>query len=200
MKGTKFNPNDTSRIYILNIKKHNFCQIYRSEPLDKPKGFAFVDLMDHASALQAVSQLNGMELGGRTLNSSLRKKDFVKADRDPADFSARPRTDRDRPPRVEENPERTVYVSNINWSLTKVSIENMCEDLLGKNLLENVRFPVDREKGTSRGFCYITFKSSDDAERAIRELNGVEVLGRLLNAKKYEARAPGGYDQSTARF
>jgi len=160
---------------------------------DRPRGFVFIDFKDHETALKAVESLNGYELSGRTLSSNLRKKDFVKGEKTFTPTQGGMRTSQ---PRVQESPDKTIYVSNINWTLTKVSIENMCEDLLGPNLLENVRFPIDRERGTSRGFCYITFKDPAMVEKALGTLDGVEVLGREIRAKRFEEREP----SSTPRY
>jgi RNA recognition motif-containing protein len=49
----------------------------------------------------------------------------------------------------------------------------------------------DREGGRSRGFGFVEFGSADDADRAVEELNGLDIQGRKLlvkEARPQEAR------------
>jgi len=46
------------------------------------------------------------------------------------------------------------------------------------------RVICDREGGRSRGFGFVEFGSEDDAERAIEELNGMDVRGRKILVKE----------------
>ena len=53
---------------------------------------------------------------------------------------------------------------------------------------------MDRETGRMKGFAHIDFKTSDGADRAVAELNGIELLGRQLrvdHAQRKESGATG---------
>lgn len=51
-------------------------------------------------------------------------------------------------------------------------------------VVTSARVICDREGGRSRGFGFVEFGSEDDAERAIDELNGMEVRGRKILVKE----------------
>lgn len=164
--------------------------------LDQPRGFVFVDFQNPDTARRAVTVLNGQKINGRSLVATIRSEGTIKAN------YAKPTN----PNRVslgysdhvsagsnvvrkyesQESDEKTIYMSNLHFSMTKLNIEEMCQDLVGEGLVESVRFPLDRNTGTSRGFCYVTFNDAATAVRAIETLNGVPVLGREVRAVKYE--------------
>ena len=75
-------------------------------------------------------------------------------------------------------------------------MKEMVDDVLGPGLYTNVRLANDRDTGRSRGFGHIDFKDGESADRAIAELNGLEVLGRELRADK---ATPGGGKPGGAR-
>ena len=55
-------------------------------------------------------------------------------------------------------------------------------DILGPNLYSAVRLATDKDSGRTRGFGHVDFKDQDSANRAVEELNGLEVMGRQLRA------------------
>lgn len=48
----------------------------------------------------------------------------------------------------------------------------------------SARVICDREGGRSRGFGFVEFVSDDEAQRAIEELNGLDIRGRKLLVKE----------------
>jgi RNA recognition motif-containing protein len=46
----------------------------------------------------------------------------------------------------------------------------------------------DRETGRSRGFGFVTFESSRDADEAVKQMSGAELDGRTLKVNRAEAR------------
>jgi RNA recognition motif-containing protein len=65
----------------------------------------------------------------------------------------------------------------------------MLDDMLGPGLYTSVRLSVDRETQRSRGFCHVEFINKDAAERAVSELNDLEVLGRQIRVDFADQRA-----------
>jgi len=56
----------------------------------------------------------------------------------------------------------------------------------------SARVICDREGGRSRGFGFVEFASVDEAERAIEELNGIDVQGRKILVKEAVGQGAGG--------
>ena len=63
--------------------------------------------------------------------------------------------------------------------------------------MTSARVICDREGGRSRGFGFVEFASQADAQRAIEELNGLDIQGRALlvkEARPQESRDGRGND------
>jgi len=81
-----------------------------------------------------------------------------------------------------------LYVGNLSFNTT----ENDLHDTFaahGKVIEANLM--VERESGRPRGFGFVTMSSEEEAQNAIRSLNGVSVGGRPLTvniAKPREER------------
>jgi RNA recognition motif-containing protein len=138
--------------------------------------------------------LNGFTFNDRKLIVALRVREDQKTKAEKEELlrqqrEALPKPIPDRAYReILSSANRTVYISNINFAIAKENIIEMCEDLVGPNLVENVRFPLDKESGAPRGFCYVVFREEDTVSRAIEALDGVPVLGRELRVVKYTPR------------
>jgi len=57
-------------------------------------------------------------------------------------------------------------------------------------LVTSARVICDREGGRSRGFGFVEFGSADDAQRAVEELNGLDIRGRKLLVKEARPQEP----------
>jgi RNA recognition motif-containing protein len=58
----------------------------------------------------------------------------------------------------------------------------MVGDVVGPNVLLRVRLATDRATGRQREFGHIDLVSAEAAEKAVRELDGIEVMGRAIRA------------------
>jgi RNA recognition motif-containing protein len=96
-----------------------------------------------------------------------------------------------------------VFIGNLAWDMTQEMAEEMLNDVLGPQSYSRVRLATDRcsiyslyvyiiqfinvcgapyrETGRPRGFGHIDFKDAATAERAITELNGLEVLHTVIH-------------------
>jgi len=66
-------------------------------------------------------------------------------------------------------------------------------------LCSQVRLAIDRETDRPKGFAHIEFTTRQAAERAVKELNGMEVLGREMradHAMERDAAMEGGRDRA----
>lgn len=128
----------------------------------KCRGFAYIDFHNQESATEAVKTLGDLELAGRVLKvdySEPRSKDSPKLGRALA-FS--------------------VFVGNIDAGVSESLIREMLDEVLGHDTADKIRMAVDRETGRLKGYAHIDFKTEDLAKKAVAELTGIELMGRVL--------------------
>ncbi|KAI8335408.1 hypothetical protein BC941DRAFT_461962 [Chlamydoabsidia padenii] len=131
----------------------------RDDGVKRNRGFGYVDFAT-AEDLASARELNGTEFQGR----NIRIDDATPAPRRQKDENYSTRTS-------------TVFVANIARSLDEAGLREAFESF---GTITDVRLPVDRETEQIRGFGYIQFETEDQAEKAVKEMNGVSVNGRPL--------------------
>lgn len=92
-----------------------------------------------------------------------------------------------------------LYVGNLAFSTTEADLS----DHFGKmGTVESVRLITDRETGRSRGFGFVEMSSSEEATRAIEELNGRDLDGRNLTVNEAKPQEPrsGGFGGGRSSF
>ena len=80
-----------------------------------------------------------------------------------------------------------LFVGNLSYGTTSADLETHFRQI-GETTSAQVI--TDRESGRSRGFGFVEMASGDDAQRAIRELDGKELQGRTINVSEARERAP----------
>jgi RNA recognition motif-containing protein len=83
-----------------------------------------------------------------------------------------------------------LYVGNLPFTASEEEIRNLFAQN-GRNVTE-VRLVTDRETGRPRGFGFVEMGSQEDADGAIRELNGFQFGGRPLTVNEARERVGGG--------
>lgn len=126
------------------------------------RGFAHVDFIDSAVRDRALVETNGVELHGRPLKVD---KSVLKT----------------RLP--------VVYIGNISYDVTKEHMEQMLDEVVGHGNYTDIRLHYDKITGYPRGFCHVTFLTKRIGNKAVEELNGIEMMGRPLRAN-YAADRP----------
>ena len=83
-----------------------------------------------------------------------------------------------------------LYVGNLPFSAD----ENQIREVFGQNgrTVTEVKLITDRDTGRPRGFGFVEMGSQQDAEGAIRELNGYSLDGRDLTVNEAKERTPRG--------
>jgi cold-inducible RNA-binding protein len=93
-----------------------------------------------------------------------------------------------------------IYVGNLPFSAT----EDQIQKLFGAHgAVESVSIITDRETGRPRGFGFVEMGSSQDADGAIRDLNGHDFGGRALTvneAKERSSAGGGGFGGGRSRY
>jgi len=85
-----------------------------------------------------------------------------------------------------EKPVQKIYVGNLPFS---VSDEDLNEMFLKFGEIVSSRISFDKYSGRPSGFGFVTFSERDNAEKAVKEMNGTEFQGRKLRTSLLEVKS-----------
>lgn len=90
---------------------------------------------------------------------------------------------------------RKVFVGNLPFSMGENEVRALFEQ---KGTVDDVKIMRDADTGRSRGFAFVEMASDEEADKAIKELNGYSADGRNLtvNEAKPKTERRGGFGQS----
>jgi len=74
-----------------------------------------------------------------------------------------------------------IYVGNLSHEVTEDSLREAFEPF---GQVESVNIIKDRFSGESRGFGFLEMPSKQEAEKAIEEMNGKDLMGRAVNVNE----------------
>ena len=83
-----------------------------------------------------------------------------------------------------------IYVGNLPFSADESSVKSLFEQ--NDRSVTEVKLITDRDTGRPRGFGFVEMSNSEEAGKAITELNGYEMDGRELNVNEAKERNEGG--------
>uniref|UniRef100_A0A8B9GTT2 Polyadenylate-binding protein n=1 Tax=Astyanax mexicanus TaxID=7994 RepID=A0A8B9GTT2_ASTMX len=132
------------------------------------KGYGFVHFETHEAANRAIETMNGMLLNDR--------KVFV------GHFKSRKEREAEFGAKAMEF--TNVYIKNFGEDFDNEKLRNIFSEY-GKTL--SVRVMTD-EKGRSRGFGFVNFENHEDAQKAVAEMNGKELNGKILYVGRAQKR------------
>lgn len=84
---------------------------------------------------------------------------------------------------------KNIFVGNLNYSASEDELRQLFEQF---GTVERVSLITDRDTGRPRGFGFVEMPNDEEGDRAIEELNGVELGGRALNINEARPRQGGG--------
>ena len=84
---------------------------------------------------------------------------------------------------------KRLYLGNLPLSMTQDTLEQL---VAAKGTVTNIRLVAEPFSGRSRGFAFVEMRRNEDAERAIRELNGLEIEGRAIVVNEARPEVPRG--------
>ncbi|KAJ1076366.1 hypothetical protein K5549_002406 [Capra hircus] len=132
------------------------------------RGFGFVHFETHEAAQNAISTMNGMLLNDR--------KVFV------GHFKSRREREVELGARAMEF--TNIYVKNLHVDVDEQRLQDLFSQF-GKTLSVKV---MRDDSGHSRGFGFVNFKKHEEAQKAVVNMNGREVSGRLLYVGRAQKR------------
>lgn len=83
-----------------------------------------------------------------------------------------------------------LYVGNLPFSADEQQIRDLFTG--SSRTVHEVKLVTDRDTGRPRGFGFVEMASSEDADSAIRDLNGQDFGGRSLTVNEARERTSGG--------
>jgi RNA recognition motif-containing protein len=84
---------------------------------------------------------------------------------------------------------KKLYIGNLPFTATEEELRELFEQ---HGPTVSVRVITDRETGRSRGFGFVEFDDSANAEKALQALDGQEMDGRPLRVNEAQDRERGG--------
>jgi len=156
------------------------CSVMFDRNTGRSRGFAFVTFETMESAESAKAALDGQDIGGRNLrvNFPLLRQGMGSAQRGPPV----PMRDFDGPGAGRSNwPDGTrCYVGNLAWSTDSKAIGDVATQF---GTVMDARVVVDKDSGRSRGFAFIAFETTEEADAACQGMDGMEVDGRVIRCR-----------------
>jgi len=153
---------------------------------DKPKkveiqtlGFGFVNFAEHESAVAAVEQMNGKEIKTVVDGEEVSQEMFVgqaetKADRE---RKLTAKFDAEKMERISKFQGVNLYVKNLDDSVTE---DVLREEFSTMGTITSTRIMKDTKDGRSKGFGFVCFSSSEEATRAVNEMNGKLITNKPI--------------------
>jgi RNA recognition motif-containing protein len=88
-----------------------------------------------------------------------------------------------------------LFVGGLSWGTDNDGLRNAFSEF---GQITDVHVATDRDTGRSRGFGFVTFETSEEAQSALSAMNGQQLDGRELRVDTAQQRAPrngGGRDR-----
>ena len=83
-----------------------------------------------------------------------------------------------------------IYVGNLSYNATETTLQELFEQY---GEVSSVKIIMDRETGRSKGFGFVEMIDTNDANGAMEQLDGAEVLGRNIRVNLARPRRNDGF-------
>lgn len=145
--------------------------------------FGYVEFANAADAAAAHAAKQGAELDGRRINLDFATSRGTGDQKDKV--RSRAKSFGDQP----GEPTDTLWVGNISFDVDQDRLSTAFEEY---GTIQGVRLPTDRETGALKGFGYVQYSSTDEAEAALEAMQGAELAGRPLRLDFSQPRQTNG--------
>ncbi len=82
-----------------------------------------------------------------------------------------------------------LFVGGLSWNTDDASLQEAFAEF---GQVTDAKVITDRETGRSRGFGFVTYTNSNDAQSAVQAMNGADLDGRTLRVDLAQDRNAGG--------
>jgi RNA recognition motif-containing protein len=82
---------------------------------------------------------------------------------------------------------KKLYVGNLNYNTTETKISEMFGEI---GEVVSTDLIIDRYSGRSKGFAFVEMAEQSAAQKAIEQINGREVDGRMLKVAEARPQRP----------
>ncbi len=82
---------------------------------------------------------------------------------------------------------KKLFIGNIEWKTTEEELEAAFSEF---GEVEEAIIIKDKMSGRPKGFGFVSYKSEEEAEKAMDKLNGFEMNGRPLVVKEARPQKP----------
>ncbi len=89
-----------------------------------------------------------------------------------------------------------IYVGNLSRQATEDDLRRAFEAF---GQVESANIIKDRFSGESRGFGFVQMPSKQEAQKAIEQMNGTDLMGRAINVNEARPRADRSGGRSAGR-
>lgn len=184
---------DLTKVYVGNISYETTAEALEKHfsqfgevsnvylPTDRtsgqPRGFAFLALKPEAAA-KAIEESDGTLMDGRTIEV---KESLPRGTKAP-----------------NRKNETKLYIGNISFDTEEGTLRELFEDY---GPVVDLYVPLDQNTGRPRGFAFVTLEP-ENAQRAVQEVDGWEVDGRMLrvNEAQPKGRSTDGYSSQNQGY
>ena len=80
-----------------------------------------------------------------------------------------------------------MYVSNLSFHTNDDELRKLFEEF---GAVSSAKVITDRETGRSRGFGFVEMNSNDEAQNAMKQLQGKSLDGRAMSVSEAREKAP----------
>jgi RNA recognition motif-containing protein len=81
---------------------------------------------------------------------------------------------------------KTIFVGNLDYQVTDSDLRQLFQQY---GTVDSVQVIIDRDTGRSRGFGFVDMRNDQEADAAIRDINGQAMNGRPLTVNEARKRA-----------
>ena len=83
------------------------------------------------------------------------------------------------PAKQEKGPMR-LYVGSLHFNINEEMLRGIFEPF---GSIQSITLMMDYETGRSKGYGFVTYEKSEDAKKAMEQMNGFELAGRPMKVK-----------------